>query len=262
MKEAPKELSLEHEIALFMLAIVLVRHEVTLSNIREQFSPLQLTNEVNSLPFGNKGNFNVDALALSHGMARFFKGIKDIVSKTPQYHSQSGSPLIAAYHSLPSIVVGMKLTFNIISSTVLLNEKETLQAIVAQRDTILSLTNCKSDHPCLLSAIGDFEYQKSLQPTKSEYNLKRQYSDLKPRQQGTWQKKVLAFFETKFAADALRVLEDALTQGKNSQEKKKRLSVSELAPVTGLLFPPNGSTNSTTNDVDEDDNPDTRKFEK
>jgi hypothetical protein len=95
--------------ALFMLAIVMVRHEVTLSNIREQFSPFQLTDEVNSLPFGNKGNFNVDALALSHGIAKFFKGIKDSVTNTVQYHTQKGGFLVYAYHSLPPTSRGINL---------------------------------------------------------------------------------------------------------------------------------------------------------
>jgi hypothetical protein len=109
LKEHPKELSLDYEIALFMLAIVMVRYEVTLSYIREQFSPLQLTNEVNSLPFGNKGNFNVDDPALTHGMAKFFKGIKKSVTNTPQYHSQKNRFLVDTYHSLPPIPREMKL---------------------------------------------------------------------------------------------------------------------------------------------------------
>ncbi len=103
---------------------------------------------------------------------------------------------------------------------VLLNEKEILQAIVAKRDAILSTMNYKSDHPCLLSAIGDLQFQTPVQPTPSGYNLRRLYSELKPKMQSIYTKKVLSFFEEKFAADALRVLEDALTAGKCSQEKK------------------------------------------
>jgi hypothetical protein len=150
MKVPPKELSLEYEIALFMLAIVLVRHEVTLVNVGKQFCPLQLTNEVNSLPFGDEGNFNVDVLALSHGMAHFFKGIKNLVEKTLLYSIQNGVPMLGAYHGLEPIVLGLKIKFNTISSTVLMNKKDLLHAIVVQRDDVLNKMNFKeSKNLCL-----------------------------------------------------------------------------------------------------------------
>ena len=66
-----KEYLLSVDYCAFMVAIFLARHEVNKNNTDKQWSAVEISQELNNLPYAATANFRIDSDALQHGMNIF-----------------------------------------------------------------------------------------------------------------------------------------------------------------------------------------------
>ena len=159
-------MEIEYELGIFAVAIAFCRHVATSMNINKQFSPLELADEVNSLPYGAKVDFNVDPEALAHGINRFQKGIRklEIGSLIVMNSPQNEVAMIPAYYNLAKIQKALDVKFNCItdSSLEIPDEVSMLKVVVDMRNKILKAMGLSSAYQCASSVFGQliFQFQK------------------------------------------------------------------------------------------------------
>lgn len=239
---SPREIELDYEMCVFAVAIVLIRHKVTLGNHGNQFSVLQLATEMNALPFGEMLNFYIDPVALGHGLSRFKRiigtklGYVELITMSP---TQNDVPMIPAYYNLPPITKGFNVKFNTITGITSLeisNEKNTLNLVVDMRNLILKQLNISSVYTSASSVFGHLSFrqqQKSqslaIVKSPSEYNMRKSYSTMSAKSQNNYKLLVLKDLESKFGDDTVALLEGTLL----TATKKRKL---ELETVSTAMF--------------------------
>ena len=146
MKAKEKEYELVIDYCAFMVAIVLARHVVTESNIKQQWTAEQLALSLNKLDYSNTPNLRVHSLALKHSMDIF----KTLIAKTDSY-GHTAVPMFhrakrtSKYFTLAPARRSYEIIFGSVSSPRDIESQESVMCrVLSIRDKLMSKSNYKA----------------------------------------------------------------------------------------------------------------------
>jgi hypothetical protein len=180
--------STAEEVCSFAVAIACYRHVVTIENQKKQFSAVELAEEMNSLPFSDQADLNVDTVALQQGLVKFKKGIMKLLSlefitMNPFNKDAHTVPL---FINLPPIFALFDIKF--VSLTVqgpLLTVLDIKSGILTMRNKIMNFTKSSnaSNHLSQSAAMGQVYFESKKAESQSVIStetlfIKKLYGDL------------------------------------------------------------------------------------
>lgn len=146
MKGKPKEYELVIDYSAFMVAIVLVRHEVSVKNIKDQWSAEMLAASLNTLQYSDTPNLRIHSLALKHGMQIFRQCISKRGHTAVLMLHQDKGP--SEYFTLEASARSTEVIFASLNSPLVTESQESLMSrVVVIRDDLMMKRNyCVSSH--------------------------------------------------------------------------------------------------------------------
>ena len=218
--------SLSREYCAFTVAIALVLHPLIAQQGNRQFSPYELSFEVNDSEYGASPNFAVNALSLHQGFHLFKKSIRKLGHNLMQMGCK-GVPSVVDFRDLPGAEIGWDIIFFHTDQPVIMNIEITAK-IKSNAHFFMSQRGLEAHHSSL-SEIVAVIWQRQLptcRPTpeivKSVQHKRRKFStEISDRQMGNCGKKIVKLVSTTMCVnneDRLEYLVAAIKATRNPNE--------------------------------------------